>query len=42
MKSRLLPQPGKREDSCSVTADVSLHTFGGRGAITAWLTATKR
>jgi hypothetical protein len=42
VKSRLLPQPGKREDSCSVTADVSLHTFGGRGAITAWLTATKR
>ena len=42
VKSRLLPQPGKREDSCSVTASVSLHTFGARGSITAWLTATKR
>ncbi len=39
---RRQPQPGTREDSCSATADMSLHTFGGRGAITAWLTATQR
>lgn len=42
VKSRLLPQPGTREDSCSVSASVSLHAFGARGSITAWLTATKR
>ena len=42
VKRRLLPQPGKREGSCSVTVDVSLDTYDASGSIGAWLTATKR
>lgn len=31
-----------REGTCYVTASASLHTFGGKGSIVAWLTAIKR
>jgi hypothetical protein len=41
-KARKLPMPAKREGSCWVTANVSLHAFGNKGSIVAWLTATKR
>jgi hypothetical protein len=42
IKAHRLPQPGRREGTCYVTASVSLHTLGGKGSILAWLTATKR
>lgn len=42
VKAHYLPMPARREGTCWVAADVSLHTLGGKGSITAWLTATKR
>lgn len=42
IKSHRLPLPMKNPSSCIATASVSLHTFGAKGSITAWLTATKR
>lgn len=42
IKSHRLPLPMKNPSSCLASASVSLHTFGAKGSITAWLTATKR
>jgi hypothetical protein len=40
--SRRLPLPDVDPSSCIANAGVSLHVFGAKGSITAWLTATKR